>query len=80
MIVDAGGAIDAGVRAYPRQERRLRMLEGQAYLEAGLLPFARDAMRRAYPRGPFGPRAAVATMIARIEHEIAFGIPDAPAP
>jgi len=71
--VDAGKAIDAGIRAYPRQEKRFRFYEGQAYLESGHLPFALDALRQAYPRGPFGPRKFVAGLIRRTEVQIASG-------
>lgn len=72
-IVAAGRTIEQGIAAYPRQRRRLRFYEAQAYIESGHYPLALSALRRAYPRGPFGPREFIAGLIRRVEVEILRG-------
>lgn len=70
---EAARAIERGIRSYPRQRQRFRFYEGQAYLEAGYFPAALAALKRAYPRDPFGPREFVAALIARTELQMQTG-------
>lgn len=70
---EAARAIERGIRSYPQQRQRFRFYEGQAYLEAGDFEAALAALKRAYPRDPFGPRKFIAGLIARTELQIATG-------
>ena len=67
---DADGiaaALEAGLRAYPRRARALYEIAGRAYEQAGYLPRALHAYRRALPAGPLENAAARRAHVRSLE-------------
>jgi len=67
---EIAAVIERGRRAAPRYEAMLRELEARAYLEAGELEPARDALRAARPSGPFQTANRLEGDLERIERRL----------
>jgi hypothetical protein len=63
----AAEAIERGIRALPREERRLREFESRAYLAAGALDRAIAALEKSVPNGPFSNPAQILERITRLK-------------